>query len=175
MIIIPQLQPQLLTDMETNFGSTIATAIWAKMIEHINWIQLHVPIGMILMVHKNKTGPSVSWPTITIPNSWQFCDGSLITNPDSPLFNQNVPDLRNLFLKHSDIIGQTGGADSINLYHNHSGSTGTTDDSDFSAKRTDDGDEVGKYNHHSHGISGDLGTYTKVPPFHELQPYMRIV
>lgn len=174
MIVIPQIQPELLKDMEVNFGSTVAKAIWTRMIDHINWVNAHFPLGMIVFVHKNITPNSISWPTLEIKSNWQFCDGSIITHPDSPMLGQSVPDLRNKFIKHSATIGQTGGTETFNLSHNHTGWTGFTLDADYSALRTDSGDQEHTFSNHHHPISSDLGTFTKLPPYHELQPYMRV-
>jgi hypothetical protein len=175
MVVIPQLRPALLKLLETNFGTTIATAIWKRLVDHVNFVNHHMPVGMVIMVQQGASFGSISWPLPTISSCWQFCDGSPVTNPDSPLYGQNVPDLTGRFLKHGTTIGTLGGAETINLQHAHSGWTGVTLDAEFSNPRTDDDNERKGFNNHRHGLSNSLSTVSKVPIYGELQPYMRIV
>jgi hypothetical protein len=58
----------------------------------------------------------------SLPAQWVPCDGRVIQDPDSPYFNQPVPDLRQTFLRGADEfnpVGTTGGTDSI-ASHSHS-------------------------------------------------------
>ena len=175
MITIPQLKPAAIKNMEVDFGTSIATGLWQRIAQQLNWIEKNMPIGMVIWFYDSMTyagGPNVPDPKAT---NWQFCDGSAITNPNSPMFGQNTPDLRGLYQKGSNIVAPftLTGVPSINLSHNHGGSTGITCDLEGN-NDTDDSDEKPAGNCHSHSVSGALGVYTLDPPHVELQPYMRI-
>ena len=76
-----------------------------------------VPIGSIQPYYGTYYG-------LTIPDGWQLCDGSAITDADSPLNGKNTPDLRgrsifgcnNGGINNSfGTIGKTGGLESVSL------------------------------------------------------------
>lgn len=176
MITIPQLKPDALRTMEVDFGTTIAQGLWQRISRQLNWIEKAVPVGMVIYFYDSQTfanGNPVPDPKST---NWQFCDGSPITNPLSPMFGQNVPDLRNRFSKGSATLGLgvTGGTVSHNLAHSHGGATSTTCDLE-GLSNTDNSDAKPKGNCHNHSIGGSLGTISVMPPYINLQPYMRIV
>jgi hypothetical protein len=175
MIVIPQLKPPLLKDLEVNFGTSVANAIWKKMVAHQNYINANVPIGLIIHFFGSGVYP-LAGTFITEPDSnWQYCDGSVVTNTASPLFGENVPDLRGRFLKGAALAGVLGGASIFSLAHNHGGATGTVVDIDTSTVHTQRGSDVNMYSWHNHPIANDLGVFSKLPFYMELQPYMRIV
>ncbi len=69
------------------------------------------PIGTVLPWAKTLTGvPS-------LPDAWMECDGSAISDSDSPMDGQNVPDLNSTqrFLRGNTASGGTGGADTHTL------------------------------------------------------------
>ena len=95
-----------------------------------------VPLGTIVPYFGNPA---------TLPENWKVCDGSTVSDPESPLHQVRIPDLRGKFLRGEeesayDPLGSTpraGGSDSIsfvdhthqlvsNGMHEH---TGTTTDS----------------------------------------------
>lgn len=72
-----------------------------------------VPIGAMIPWLKSLTGvPS-------LPEGWVECDGSAISDSDSPMNGQNTPNMTGKFLRGAATSGGTGGADT----HNHGGST----------------------------------------------------
>lgn len=88
-----------------------ATAAWAAPGE--------VPIGTVI----DWWRPDAAWP---VPDGYQVCDGSTVTDATSPLFNVALPDLTGKFVMGVTTvnnIGTTGGADSHNhqtdVSHNH--------------------------------------------------------
>lgn len=69
------------------------------------------PIGSILPWAKSMTGvPS-------LPDGWLECDGSTISDSDSPMNGEDLPDLNSTqrFLRGASSSGGTGGSDT----HNH--------------------------------------------------------
>jgi len=71
-------------------------------------------------------GSVISWwrPNANTPlpsDEWMIADGSIVNDASSPFYGSTLPDLRNKFVMGvaSDGIGQTGGANSINLSHQH--------------------------------------------------------
>lgn len=177
MIVIPQIPPKLLKSLEADFGSSVANAIWKRMIEHQNYINASMPVGLVMWFYGSQRYADGSPGTlITQPSSnWQFCNGGLITNTNSPLLGQNVPDLRQRFLRGGSTIGTLGGSNVLVLAHSHGGFTGSTDDREGSPPRTDDDVERNIGNPHVHPIDADLSNRPKLPPYTELQPFMRIV
>lgn len=81
-----------------------------------------IPIGGCVHWDKSMTGVPQ-----TLPEGWIVCDGvGNITDADSPLNGQPVPDLNTTkrFIQGNSTSGGTGGADTLNWQHTHT--TGTT-------------------------------------------------
>jgi len=72
------------------------------------------PIGAVIAWMKSFTGVPA-----TLPGGWVECDGSVISDADSPLNGETLPDLNgdNRFLSGSAASGVTGGADT--MAHTH--------------------------------------------------------
>jgi hypothetical protein len=172
-INIPALKPTRIYANETDFGTSAASFIWKKIVNNQNWVEKNIPIGLIIYFYASQTldtGVPVAVPN---PEIWTKCDGSLITDSNSPMNGQHAPDLRDKFFKGSDTIGSTGNQTTINLQHSHGGQTGVTDDRqpDYQA-RSAGGHNTGSP--HYHAISSSLSTVEPIiPPYVELQIYMR--
>lgn len=71
-----------------------------------------VPVGTILPWAKSITGIP------TLPTGWMECDGSAVSDADSPINGENVPNLNatNKFLRGNTTSGGTGGS----ATHTHS-------------------------------------------------------
>ena len=89
-----------------------SSAIGAKVdydeIETIAHRQL-VPVGTVLSWLKSYTN------TPSLPDGWLECDGSNVSDADSPYNGQALPDLNSAtqrFLRGSTTSGTTGGSDS---------------------------------------------------------------
>ncbi len=172
-INIPQLKPSRIYANESNFGSSAASFIWKKIVNNQNWIEKNIPIGYIIYLYSSQTlanGFPIDLPN---PNIWVKCNGTLISDINSPLNGQTTPDLRNKFFKGNSTIGLLGGQSTINLQHNHGGQTGVTDDRQPDVQA----DAGGGYNTgapHTHSINSQLSTVEPIiPPYVELQIYMR--
>jgi len=172
MIEDPVVRPDIIGGLEQDFGTSIASSIWLKIINNHAWVQKNIPIGFLLNLHRDiqpVTGPALSDPNSDI---WIFCDGSLINDADSPLDGQNVPDMRNRFLKHSSTSEfLLGGNSTTSLLHTHV--IGQVDDRqpDFQA---DNQTERVSGVLHDHPVTNDLSAAENIIPLHILyHVYMR--
>ena len=172
MINIPTLRPDLLQSLESDFGSTIASSIWKKIVNNLQWAEKNTPVGTILFFHAEIT--EADGTPKDLPNSdlFLFCNGQVVNDSDSPLDGQTIPDLRDLFLKGSDTIATVGGQSTINLAHNHSGNTGVTDDrGGFNA---DIGGTHTQGSPHRHSIDTRWSSSESIiPKYFTVQAYMR--
>jgi len=171
MISIPIARPAVIGGLEKDFGTTIAASIWFKIINNHAWVERNIPIGFILPFHRDIQ--PVSGPALPDPSSdiWQFCDGTLISDADSPIDGQNVPDLRNAFLKGtSGTQLLTGGQSQVDLAHQHTIAAVDARQPDVQA---DDDDDRLEGILHSHTTPSDL-TLENVLPLHiQYHAYMR--
>jgi hypothetical protein len=55
-----------------------------------------------------------------LPSSWRLCDGTAITDADSPLNGQRSPDLRGMFVRGVDVQTALGAADGQDRTPDHS-------------------------------------------------------
>ena len=81
-------------------------------------VNTFVPIGAILPWAKSITGvPS-------LPSNFVECNGQTLSDADSPLDGQTIPDLNgdNRFLRGNSTSGDTGGSET----HTHTGTTGSS-------------------------------------------------
>jgi len=75
-----------------------------------------VPVGTVISWWR----PDVSTPLPS--DEWAIADGSVVTDTESPLYDQTLPDLTNRFIMGiaAADIGTTGGSNTLNLSHSHS-------------------------------------------------------
>ena len=128
-----------------------------------------VPIGGI--IHWAKT---LSGVPQTLSDGWVECDGSVVSDGDSPLDGVTIPDLNgdNRFLRSNSTSGGTGGADTIDIEHNHTGTTGASSL------------PTGGTNTHGSGVAQHTHTFTSgdslsdaqsiLPTYYEVVMIMRI-
>lgn len=172
-INVPDLKPTRIYANETDFSSSAASFIWKKIVNNQNWVEKNCPVGFIIYFYASQTLANGSPIDLPNPSIWHKCDGSLISDSDSPLNGQNAPNLMDKFFKGSSTIGSTGNQTTINLQHSHGGQTGVTDDrSPNYPARTAGGHNTGSP--HTHAISTALSSVEPIiPPYVELQIYMR--
>jgi len=86
-----------------------------------------LPVGSVIAWLKSYT----STPS-TLPGGWMECDGSTISDADSPINGVTVPDLNgnNYFLRGNSTSGGTGGSETADYDHNHNNTTSANWDSD---------------------------------------------
>jgi len=125
-----------------------------------------VPIGSIIAWHKSLGGVPQS-----LPSGWVQCDGQLISDPRSPLNNQNAPNLSGggSFLRGDSTSGSTGGANT----HSHLYS-GTTDPEDSDQTVQAGGSATLPGEGHAHPYSGITDAADSAPPYMTVVWIMRI-
>jgi hypothetical protein len=101
-------------------------------------------------------------------NVWQPCDGSEITNPQSPLrtmglFTNFVPNIAESFVRcaSSNTGNGTGGSQIFNMGHDHGGTTGGRSPASSYEYEQDvsEGSRHAGYDH-SHTVQSGLGNLT---------------
>jgi len=142
-----------------------------------NFLMNLLPLGSILWIDINKPGG------IGIPNTnvFQECDGSEITNPNSPLrtigiFPRFTPDLKNKYPRGANSIdaNSSGGTHNHNLTHNHGGYTGGGGGGGAGIEKKGDR----RYAvFHEHTISGQYAnpTFIEAPKFVYFIAYIKII
>lgn len=116
-------------DTETTVERPVSEETIRKIIQNINMLsKLHV-IGSVKAVALNQ--PGVTAPTTS---QWQVCDGSDISDTDSPLASifgttRYTPNIRGRFVRGANASttsgNELGGASSIAHSHNHFGTVAT--------------------------------------------------
>ena len=172
-MIIPNLKPDVLSKIESDFGTTIAKHLWTKVIQYQEWFNKSIPIGYIMPFYgaqEYATGGLITGPDSSY---WLWCDGQTVLNANSPLNGQLTPNLKEIFLKGNVNPGLFGGQYSINLRHDHGGATGF--ETDNGSPIADNGIDHDNGTPHHHYIAPDWNTNESViPPYLETQFYLRI-
>lgn len=178
-ILTPQLKPNALQKIESDFGSTIASFIWKNVLQHQLWVNRSIPLGSILSFYGSQLLARTDLIDELIPQPdssfWQWCDGSIINNANSPLFGEATPDFREKFLKGYPILGLIGGQSTVNLSHNHGGTTSSRSDGSTQIIADVGNDPIRAGAEHAHSISYDWSANESfIPPYSEVQYYLRI-
>lgn len=146
-----------------------------KVFQNLNFFGNMAPLGTIKFVHINQFGVK---PVNS--QSYQFCDGSEITSPTSPLRTVGLnlrftPNLLNNYPRAAvnPTGNATGGTNVWNLKHSHGGTTGGMDS--LGSFNGTDGDERKSTETHTHDMTDDLsnGTYES-PAYFAIAAYMKI-
>ena len=160
-------------DIETDYLSPINEETLHKMILNNNWLLDLKPIGSISFFQTNQ--PGTSSPD---PMTYQLCDGSEITHPNSPLrsigLNQRfTPDLRGKYPRGATNFSSnpTGGTWDHNVNHAHT--TGIP--SSIGGRMQKKGDRR-RRDVHTHAINAALNNPTVVesPAYITYNAYMKI-
>lgn len=146
-----------------------------KVIRNLNYLGNAQPLGTIKFVNVNQPGV----PPVDV-NMYQYCDGSEITSPTSPLRTIGLnlsftPNLVDLFPRGAptDTGNPTGGTNAWNLAHSHGDFTGGQDAN--GSINGEGGDERKSNNNHSHPIDSDLSDQIVDAPAHVgMAPFMKI-
>lgn len=122
-------------------------------------VQVGVPVGGKVAWLKSLTGTPAS-----LPAGWAECDGSTISDSDSPMNGQALPNLNSThrMLRGSTTSGTTGGAATHNFAHTH-----TATESDINRAGNADGDT-----YHTFVTDSQLGTVTS-PKYYDVVWIMR--
>jgi len=163
-------------DDRAEFGIIASQELAGELSQNISAMDLLIPLGEVVPIATGIAG--VPTPD---PNVWQECNGSEITNPNSPLRSiggtqRFTPDMVDRYIKVPTIFGEsglTGGENETDdLEHDHEGVTG-----DFtSAEDVDQSSALQESAFvHNHTISTELsGPINIEPPFVTVKFFMRI-
>lgn len=169
------LSEKIDTDLQSNFGDLVSYELTELLKLNIDFMQAFCPVGGVAAI-------MVGIPGVPLPNPefWQECDGSEITNPNSPLRTQGpiintTPNLIEKYIRMPISFGQagvSGGFNSTSLFrHNHGGRTGDADP----GNDIDDGSSIQDAVSHTHTIDYAFPNPVNVePPYYTVKFYMRI-
>ena len=160
---------------ETTYLRSVAEETIRKIIRNNNFLLDLAPIGRIIFVNPNQLGggqPSSEF--------WQICDGTEITNPNSPLrsiglnlrFTPNMKDLYPCGAIDENLNPQAGSHTHF-LSHAHSTGTASADGGGLRKK----GDR-NRRNPHTHTLATQYssdGTIIEAPAYVYYIAYMKIV
>ena len=172
---IPNLtvRPEQLRGHETDFGTSISSSLWLKIVNNHAWVEKSLPIGMILFFYESTTEADGTPKPAPNPDIWIPCQGQTINDPESPLDGQTLPDLRDRFLKGSQNAGQFGGQTDVDISHSHGGQLVPVDDRS-PGNETDSGTGALTGSLHTHSLSTEWSNQeTVIPKNVALQAYMR--
>lgn len=157
------------------FGDVLAHELATLFRENIDFMSAFCPIGAVAPIMVGL--PGVPVPD---PNIWQECDGSEITNQNSPLRSQGnslrfTPNMINRYIRVPTNFGLTGtlGGENATLKfkHNHGGQTNKV--TTGGAIRS--GHNKRHASAHRHGIKTSFENPVNVePPYYTVKFYMRI-
>jgi len=146
-----------------------------KLGQNYNYLGDLIPLASIITINSNQIGAE---PVNT--DIWQFCDGSEIVHPDSPLRSigintRFVPDISEKYIKGADTLNTNpqGGSQTINFSHNHgpTGSSGINlliydNDGDDNALKFDD--------LHAHTVNPSGSVTVDYPKWLKVAAHMKI-
>lgn len=156
-------------DVYGEFGKIKSKELSAQLKTSIDLITEMIPAGQICPIMVNI--PGVPAPD---PNIWQECNGSEITNPNSPLRSlpgqpRYTPDLRDRFLRITKTLGQVGFTGGVNSYagfgHRHTIGMHTNF---LKVVDTDADDQLSTALNHNHAMSDALLSTYNFEPLHRI-------
>jgi hypothetical protein len=161
---------------DLKFGKVISFDIAAILKNNVDLLSLIVPIGEVVPI-------MVGIPGVPTPDSniWQLCDGSEITNENSPLRSigaeiRYAPDLRDNFIKVPQSFGNCGEVGGLSytyiFRHNHAGVTGYYN-SPTDVDPANDARQCSASHNHTIDYSFDYAMDVR-PPFYVVKFFMRI-
>jgi hypothetical protein len=168
------LKPERMQANEVDFGTSIAQWLWSKIANYHNWTESNIPIGSLMYFHGSQTyadGSPIEKPNDSL---WVLCDGSQIVDVNSPLNGMFTPALNDMiFLKGGNVVGETGGQDTINLSHNH-GTNLVSENDESGTSNARLGGDYRAGSPHTHTIATQWSSAEPIiPPHRQLQIYMR--
>lgn len=174
MIVTPPVYTPVHQEETAHLAPT-AEEIIRKLIRNNNFLLDLAPIGTIIFVNINQQGGGQ-------PNSnyWQICDGSEITNPNSPLRSiglnlRYTPDFKDRYPCGADTttVNNFGGTHTHMLQHQHTTGGANTDGGGLKKKGSRN-----RRNPHGHILPTQYeedGTLVEAPAYVYLVAYMKIV
>jgi len=166
---------EIINDDLGNFGDISSQELALKLKNSLDLIDKMLPVGWIAPIMVNMAG------VLPDPNIWQLCDGSEITNPNSPLRSipgtpRFSPNLSDRFLRMTTtlgLVGDSGGVKAHSFQHDHGGRT-TEHESQEGADSSKSGLENTAFTHKHTVVSSLPGDKQMEPPFIQVQFYIKI-
>jgi len=165
-------------DDRAKFGEITSQELATELGDNIDFMNLLIPIGEVTPILVGLSGvPPVD------ANIWQECNGSKITNPNSPLktiggIERFTPDMRDRYIKVPTIFGESGDTGASNtkaLLHDHGGVTGTFTSPEGVDQSTILGSLREAAQTHTHPIQNAFVAPVNIePPFMTVKFFMRI-
>lgn len=162
-------------DQLNEYGDIIAYELMTKFKDSIDFMNIFCPVGAVAPIMFGL--PGVPVPDL---NMWQECNGSEITNPNSPLRSQGAsrrytPNMINRYMRvpiNFGLAGNSGGFNTtLQFKHNHGGTTNTVG----VGGAIKSGHNANTAISHSHEITTSFPNRVNVePPFYTVKFYMRI-
>jgi hypothetical protein len=143
------------------FGNLVSVETFEGLANNLNYLIDSMPIGSKVPILVGLPGVPAPDPTI-----WRLCEGGKVTDQNSKLHDQTLPDDRGRYPKGASTIGQSGllgGTNFKSFAHSHGGQTLANDNGDDNSD-TDD-DYITIYQH-THPIPTDLATPVNLEPVH---------
>lgn len=157
-------------DNLSEFHDIVSVEMFSGIVDNLNSMIDGVKVGEIatIMVVAGMTPPLDS----TI---WVECEGGTVTDPQSILFGQTIPDLRDRYLKGATALSTVGtldGSNTADLSHNHGGATQPFGPGPHVAEEADDYWEAVA---HTHTIDTDLAADANIEPAHfTIKHYLKV-
>ena len=175
-IVVPSVFTEFHNE-ELDLFNSANEEVLRKMVFNNNFLMNLLPVGSIMYIDVNKQGGD----GVPDESVWQECNGSEITNPNSPLrsvgiFQRFTPDLRGKYPRGANTLtdNNSGGTHNHNLNHAHGGNTGGGGGGGTGLE--DKGDRRHAV-FHTHSISSQFNnpTFIEAPAFVYFIAYMKIL
>lgn len=163
-----------LDDNLVEFADIVSQELATQIKNNVDYIQRSIPMGQIMPI-------MVGIPGVPAPNPdiWQECNGSEITNVNSPMrstgnIQRFTPDMRSKYIRAVTVVGESGssaGANAQNMAHSHGGMTGVH----TTPENADSGSARNVSFGHAHPISSSLTTPIAMEPaYYTVKFFMKI-
>lgn len=162
MIVFPNLFSPLY-DSEFGVSAPVSEETIRKLVQNMNMLSRLACVGQIRLAQPNI--PGAPQPSLI---QFQYCDGSEITEPNSPFkttggVNRFTPNMTDKYIRGAANATATAaiGAATANFQHDHGGATGLW----CHPVGPEDGDEEPSVSFcHDHSISPDLDPASPLDP-----------
>lgn len=159
----------------TLYDEIVSVELFSAITAGLNYLIDATPVGTIMPILYGLTG-------VPAPDSeiWQLCDGSAITNVNSPLVGHNTPDFTDGRMIKGAVSagtpGTRGGSHTGDLRHNHGGSTSGLNWAPHNGQSKNDHDFHAFASGHQHTISSDSSmSAVNLDPIHvKIKQYIKI-
>lgn len=167
----------------TKYDEIVSIELFNAITEGLNYLIDATPVGTIL--------PIISFFGFPAPidaDVWQICDGSAITNVNSPLVGYNTPDFSDGRMvkgaASAGTPGTRGGSHTRDLRHDHGGTTGINwtiargqtngSDTDYHSFDTGHSHSLDNNNLNPGGTGGDMSVVNLDPVHIKVSHYIKI-